>query len=68
MALRLSRKQHSLSMDLTAAQQSSTISSADRLSPDIPDDANETQAFVDELDEPPPAIDDSYYGDGFEDI
>jgi hypothetical protein len=67
-ALRLSREQHSLSMDLTAARDSSTKSMTDGFSPEVPEGANEAQAFVDELDEPPPAIDDGYYDDGFEDI
>jgi transposase InsO family protein len=68
MALRLSREQHSLGMDLTAAQESSTKSSSDRPSPDKLDSADDAQPLVDELDEPPTETDDGFYDDGLEDI
>jgi transposase InsO family protein len=68
MALRLSREQHSLSMDLAAAQQITPESPTDPRSPGGDGSANETAAFVDELDEAPSVSDDGFYDDDLEDI
>jgi len=68
MALRLSREQHSLSVDLAAAQQITPESSTSPSSPDNDDSPNEAAAFVDQLDEAPPVFDDRFYEDGLEDI
>jgi transposase InsO family protein len=68
MVLRLSREQHSLSIDLAAAQQITPESPTDPRSPDGDDSPNEAAAFVDQLDEAPAVSDDGFYDDSFEDI
>lgn len=68
MALRLSREQHSLSMDLAAAQPITPESPTGPPSLDGDDSANAAAAFVDELDEAPSVSDDGFYDDGLEDI
>jgi transposase InsO family protein len=68
MALRLSREQHSLGMDLAAAQPDLPKLTSSRTQVDATDTAQDAAAFVDELDETPAVVDDGFYDDILDDI